>query len=311
MTGQSPRVVLVTGASSGIGLASAIEASRAGDDVILLARGVSGLERAAAQCKEAGAASVRVESADVRNESQVQAVVASVLAEHGRIDAVIHCAGVVAYGRFEQVPAEIFDEVIATNVLGTANVVRAVLPHFRDRDAGTVVLIGSVIGHIAAPTMTAYAVSKWAVRSIARQLQVENRDRRGVHIAYVAPGGVDTPIYLQAANYLGAVGRPPPPVVAPEKVARAALRQLEHPNKRVQVGASNRLIMFGFTALPAVFDAIVSPLFSIAAIDPRRPVPPGTGNVLESRPDDNRLRGEQGSSLVSIAAALRAKVASR
>lgn len=308
---RDPRVVVVTGASSGIGLATALEAARQGDHVVLVARGVSALDEAAEQCRAAGAASADVRPTDVVESDAVEALFDDVRATHGQVDAVVHCAGVVAYGRFEDVPAYVFDRVLATNVLGTANVARAVLPHMRERDHGTLVLIGSVIGHIAAPLMTAYAVSKWGIRALARQLQVENRDRSGVHIGYVSPGGVDTPIYLQAGNYLGRVGRPPPPVVSPERVARAALRQLEHPRPRVQVGASNRLIMAGFTALPAVFDLLVTPLFDVAATDQRRPVDAGPGNVLSSSPAGNRLHGEQGSSVRAIVSAVAAKLPGR
>ena len=113
----------------------------------------------------------------------------------------------------------------------------------RERNAGTLVLIGSLIGYLAPPYMSAYAVSKWGVRGLARLLQVENVDRDGVHVCHLSPGGVDTPIYLQAANYLGWVGRPPPPVVSPERVARAALRLLDHPRPRIQVGPANWLTM--------------------------------------------------------------------
>ena len=161
-------------------------------------------------------------------------------------------------------------------------------------------LLGSLIGHIAPPYMSAYAVSKWAVRGLARELVVENRDRSGVHIGLVSPGGVDTPIYLQAANYLGQVGRPPPPVVSPEKVARRALRLLNHPRDRVQVGAANLLIATGFAVFPKVYDAIVTPMFTNAATDRRHPVQPGSGNVLGSVSAGNRLHGDQGSAVLGI-----------
>jgi len=307
VTDAGTRVVLVTGASSGIGLATAVQSAEASDHVVLLARGRSALESAAEKCRRAGAASVRVAAVDVTDADAVGGLVADLLASHGAIDAVVHCAGVVAYGRFEDVPEEVFDQVISTNVLGAANVVRSVLPSMRERDHGTIVLLGSVLGTIAAPTMSAYAISKWGVRSLARQLQIENRDRSGVHICCVSPGGVDTPIYLQAANYLGRVGRPPPPAVAPEKVASTVLGVLRRPRARVNVGAANPLMTFGFTVLPGVFDALVGPLFALAATDERHRVEPGTGNVLRSVPDGNRLRGEQAGSLTAIALILRSR----
>lgn len=302
-------MVLVTGASSGIGLATVVRAATAGDHVVLLARGRTALETAAEQCRSAGAASVRVEALDVTDAAGIDALVKDLLATHGAIDVVAHCAGVVAYGRFEDVPKDVFDEVIGTNLLGAANVARSVLPSMRAGNHGTLVLIGSVIGHIAAPTMSAYAVSKWGMRSLARQLSVENRDKSGVHVTDVSPGGVDTPIYLQAANYLGRVGRPPPPVVSPEKVAAAVLRAVDHPRPRVDVGPVNAVMKLGFTLLPGVFDLLVGPLFSLAATDERTPVEPNPGNVHESRPENNRLHGEQGNPIGAIAATLRRSAA--
>ena len=156
--------------------------------------------------------------------------------------------------------------------------------------------------------MSSYAVGKWGVRGLARLLQVENVDRKGVHICHVAPGGVDTPIYVQAGNYLGWIGRPPPPVVSPEKVARAALRMLDHPRARVQVGPANLPTIWGFMLFPAVFDRIVTPMFEVAALDLRhRPQAEG-GNVFGSSQEGNRLHGGQGSPVASILAALGTKL---
>jgi short-subunit dehydrogenase len=293
------RVVLVTGASSGIGRATAHEAAKAGDHVVLVARGLATLTEAAEECRRLGAASARPCPVDIGDFAALQAVVADVTAELGPIDVVVNSAGLVAYGRFEDVPVDVFDAVIRTNTLGAANVARAVLPGMRERDAGTLVLVGSLIGHIAPPYMSAYAVSKWAVRGLARELRIENRDRRGVQISVVAPGGVDTPIYLQAANYLGQVGRPPFPVVTPERVARAAMRVIDRPRATVQVGLANGLIIAGFSLFPRLYDALVTPLFTVAATDLRHPADRGTGNVLGSVERGNRLRGGQGNPLVS------------
>ena len=297
-------VVLVTGASSGIGRATARQAAAEGDHVVLVARGAGPLEDAAAECRAAGAASARVLPLDIGDAVAVQAAVDQVLAEHGRIDVVVNSAGVVAYGRFEDVPAEVFERVLRTNALGSANIARAVLPGMRARNAGTLVLIGSLIGQIAPPYMSSYSVSKWAVRNLARELLIENRDRSGVHVCLVSPGGVDTPIYVQAGNYLGQIGRPPPPVVSPEKVARVALAMRQRPRAHAQVGVANSFMLLGFTLLPKVFDAIVTPMFTNAAVDRRRPTDAGPGNVLGSVPAGNRLRGNQGSPVLSILGSL-------
>jgi len=305
---HAPRVVVVTGASSGIGLATALAASGQGDHVVLLARGPEALAEAAAQCRAAGAASALDLPTDVADDSAVHAAFDVVTARFGHVDAVVHSAGLVAYGRLEEVPTDIFDTVVKTNLLGSVNVARAVLPGMRERDAGSIVLVGSLIGFIAPPYMSAYAVSKWGVRGLARLLQVENVDRHGVHVSHLSPGGVDTPVYLQAANYLGWVGRPPPPVVSPERVAKAALRLLDHPRPRIQVGPLNRPIIWGFTLFPGLFDRIVTPLFEVGATDVRRAAVDVPGNVPAPVPGGNRLHGGQGSPVASILAGVRARL---
>lgn len=295
---QAPRIVLVTGASSGIGEATARLAAQRGDHLALLARAPGPLDRVAADCDALGAASTTTFSADIADDAAVGRVVSATVAQHGRLDMVVSCAGVVAYGRLEDVPAEVFDTVLATNLHGPANLARHVVPVLRRQDEGSFVLVGSVIGHVAVPQMAAYVVSKWGVRALVRQLKVDNRDRPGVRFGYVAPGGVDTPIYRQAATYGDAAGRPPFPVASPETVARRILAVSEHRWLPSQVGLSNQVIRFGFTALPWVYDRVVGPLFHVVAQDLTRRVAPDPGNVLASRPQVNGLYGRHGNALL-------------
>ncbi|WP_191907828.1 SDR family NAD(P)-dependent oxidoreductase [Nocardioides cynanchi] len=295
-----PRVVLVTGASSGIGRATAHAAAAAHDHLVLVAREESTLVDVEKECLAAGAASTLVVPADLGDDTDVARCVREALGVTGSLDVVVNAGGVVAYGRTEDVPADVFDGVLRTNVTGSVNLARHVVPVLRRQERGTLVLVGSVIGHIAVPEMTPYVVSKWAVRALARQLQVENRDRDDVHVIYAAPGGVDTPIYAQAGNYSGVVGRPPPPVASPEKVARRILRLVDHPRPRAQLGITNNLMRVGFSGLPWLFDVLVGPLFTVAAKDQTTPVAAGSGNVLESVPTGNHLHGDQGNPLVGI-----------
>jgi NAD(P)-dependent dehydrogenase (short-subunit alcohol dehydrogenase family) len=305
---REPRVVLVTGASSGIGRACALEAAATGDHLVLVARDPAGLADVESACLAAGAASALVAALDLSDDEAVSRGVSAAVAVTGRLDVVVNAGGVVAYGRTEDVPPDVFEGVLRTNVLGSVNVARHVLPVLRAQGHGTLVLVGSVIGHIGVPGMSPYVLSKWAVRALARQLQLENRDRSAVHVVYVAPGGVDTPIYAQAANYSGFVGRPPPPVASPERVAHRIWHLVGHPRKRAQVGLANNLMRFGFSALPAVFDALVGPLFLVAAKDRTSPVAPGPGNVLAPRPAGNALHGNQGNPLLGVARNLRVLV---
>lgn len=292
MTGA--RTVVVFGASSGIGRAVAHQLAERGDRLVLAARAAGPLEETSRECVARGAAVVQTWALDVRDREAVEDLVASTDA-----DAVVVTAGVAAYGRLEDVPAEVFDAVVATNLTGSANVARAVLPSFRAKRAGTLVLTGSVLGQIGAPSMTPYVVSKWAVRALGRQLALENRDLPGVRIAVVSPGGVDTPIYGLAANYQGQSGRPPAPVDSPERVAKAIVRTLDRPRDRVSVGRLNAVMRLGFTLVPWAFDALVGPLFETLATKPDR-VAPTTGNVLEPTPQGEALEAGEGQGLRDV-----------
>jgi short-subunit dehydrogenase len=209
------------------------------------------------------------------------------------------------------VPADVFDGVLRTNLTGSVNVARHAIPVMRRQGAGALVLFGSVIGHIGVPGMSAYVLSKWGVRSLARQLQLENRDLDDLTIAYIAPGGVDTPIYEQAANYDGFAGRPPPPVISPERVARVALRRLDRHRDRTQIGVANDLMRAGFNAVPWAFDMLVGPLFRVMASDRTTRVEPTAGNVLESNFTGNQLHGAQGSALIGMGRNVFARVTGR
>lgn len=198
--------------------------------------------------------------ADVLDRAALAAAVTGVAARHGRLDAVVHCAQVMAYGRIEDVPPEIFERVVDTAVHGLANVARLVLPHFRERGAGTLVVVSSLLGEIATPGMGAYDTGKWGQLGLARVLQLEVRDAPGVDVCTVSPGAVNTPIYDQAANYADRGSCPPPPVLDPDRVARTIVDLLDRPRRHVEVGPLNLPTILGFRLLPFVYDRIVGPL---------------------------------------------------
>jgi NAD(P)-dependent dehydrogenase (short-subunit alcohol dehydrogenase family) len=284
------QTVIVTGASSGIGRATARQFGARGAVVVLVARGRASLEETAAEARAAGAAEVVVCPADVTDEDAVRAVVDSALARFGRLDAVVHAAQVMAYGRIEEVPAKVFEAVVDTALHGTANVARAVLPVFRQQEAGSLVVVSSLLGSIAAPQLGSYVAAKWGQLGLVRVLQQEVRDAPGVSVSAVTPGGVNTPIYAQGASYMGSTGRPPPPVYSPERVARTVVGAVDRPRRQAQAGVLNVLITAGFRLLPGVYDLLVGPLLNLAATA-RDQIGPTVGNVFESRPEGNAVHG--------------------
>ena len=255
-------VVVVTGASSGIGEAVALQASADHHHLVLVSRGEESLEETAAACRAAGAASASVEAFDVADDEAVATGIAHVVEQHGRIDVVVHSAGVVTYGRTEQVSAEDFAAVVSTNLLGSANVARHVVPVLREQGEGDLVLVGSLLGHLAVPDMTPYVVSKWGVRALARQLRIENLDVPGVRISHVAPGSVDTPIYDNAIDDAGMVNTPPPPTISPERAARAVLAQVGGGRLESQTAWLNYAMIGAFNLAPRLWDRTVGPVFN-------------------------------------------------
>jgi short-subunit dehydrogenase len=202
----------------------------------------------------------------------------------------VHAAQVMAYGTIEEVPRRVFETVVETAVHGTAVVARAVLPVFRQQGEGQLVVVNSLLGQIATPLLGSYIAAKWGQLGLVRVLQQETRDVPGIAISILQPGGVDTPIYFQAASWAGSTGRPPPPVYSPERLGRRVAALLDRPRRQVQAGILNPLITAAFRLVPGIFDVLVGPMIRSLAIA-NDDVPPTEGNVFESRPERNATEG--------------------
>ncbi len=286
----APETVLITGASSGIGRATAHELAGRGARLVLVARGREALETTATEARAAGAGEVLVFPADVTDEDGFRTAVDTALERFGRLDSVVHAAQVMAYGTIEELPRDVFEAVVNTALHGTAVVARVVLPVFRKQEAGHLLVVNSLLGSVATPLMGSYIAAKWGQLGLVRVLQQETRDVPGITVSAVQPGGVDTPIYYQAASWTGSTGRPPPPVYRPQRVARKVLATLDRPRRVVQAGFLNPVIKAGFTLFPGVYDVLVGPLMQRLAIA-NDDVPPTEGNVFRSRPEANATRG--------------------
>lgn len=287
---EDARTVLVVGATSGIGRATAHQLAAQGARLVLAARSADTLERTRQECVSRGADDVLVVPTDVGDRAQVEALFEEAVETFGRLDGVVHGAAVLAYGRFEDVPPEVFDRIITTNLTGTANVARRALQLFDEQDGGSLVVIGSVLAKIATPYMATYCTSKWAIQGLVRILQIEARSTPGVHVSLVSPGGVDTPIYVLAGSYTGHAGKPPPPVVAPEKVAARVVGALDKPGRDISAGPVNWVMVAGFRLLPAVYDAMVGPMMRVLG-QARAGLPATPGNVFEATPAQEAVHG--------------------
>lgn len=284
--------VLIVGASSGIGLATALRLAQDGANLTLVSRDARALDVAAGSCRDAGAGTVRVDTADVLKPDEVRAAVQGAVEQFGELDAVIHTAAVMGYGEVETIPADVFTAVVDTAVHGTLHLAQAVLPVLRRQKRGTFVIVNSLLGSITVPNMGAYATSKWGQRALVRTLQQETRDEPGIKICMVSPGSINTPIYYLAANYTGKDARPPVPVLQPERAAETIANLLERPRKNVSVpvGPANPVVIAGFRLMPTIYDVIVGPLFRLAALT-RRDRPASEGNVHTPETQNERVHG--------------------
>ncbi len=229
-------VVVVTGASSGIGRATAVAYAQDGARLVLAARSREPLQYVAAQCQKVGAQALVVPT-DVTDAEAVAALAGAAVEAFGRIDVWINNVGTGAVGAFDSVPITAHRRVIESNLLGHMNGAHAVLPYFRRSGRGVLINMISVGGWAVAPYAAAYTASKFGLRGFSEALRAELAGAPGIHVCEVYPTFVDSPGMAHGANYTGRRLRPPPPMLDPRRVAAALLALSKKPRARTSVGS--------------------------------------------------------------------------
>lgn len=243
--------VLITGASSGIGLASAERLGREGARLALLARGERGL--AAARVRLGGAGiEAHGFSADVRDRAALAAAVEGAAAELGGIDVLVTAAAALSFGPFAETPAEDFDATIDTVLGGTANAIRAALPHL-ERSGGAVVAIGSTAARMPIPELTAYTTAKHALVGFLEALRVELEEAGSpVSVSLLNPGPVDTPLWNSLESATGLLPPAPPGMYSADSIAAAVAGLIRHPRDELTVGGLARAETALYSLLPGL-----------------------------------------------------------
>lgn len=294
------QVVVITGASSGIGLVTARRLADEGASVVLVSRDEGALSNAVDGIVTGGGNAIYV-VADVGNLDDVVAVGERAIAEFGRIDGWVNDAGVAIYSALVETPLDEHEALFRTNYFGAVNGAQVAVRHLRDK-GGALVTIGSIAGDMPSPVMGAYAASKHAVKGYVESLRSElSAAGVPVSVTLIKPSGIDTPIAEHAAKRINGKAMIPPPVYDPELVADAILDALRHPRRNLTVGGVGRAQVLVANHFPVLFSrlgGLVAPLIA-------RPGKPekAAGNLQGPGRDGSERSGDQAGRSFSLYAA--------
>jgi short-subunit dehydrogenase len=281
------QVVVITGASSGIGLASAINFSSEGAIVVLIARDKKALARVAKDCQSAKVKTLSI-GADVTDVDSMRYAAQTAFKRFGRIDVWVNNAVVAQYGDFENIPLVDFHRVMDTAFFGCVNGTAAVLPYFRRQGHGRLINIASVLGTIGIPHMSSYVAAKHAVIGFSESLRQE-LSGSGIDVCVVAPASIDTPFYRHAANLTGRELRPLPPVFTPERVAERIVQLAKRPRKLAFVPNSAALVPIARAIAPNLAERIAKYLINNYQFG-SEPAAPTVGNLYSPRNEETAAR---------------------
>lgn len=232
MGGQQRRVVVVTGASGGVGRAVARAFGARGDAVALLARGEAGLAGAAADVRAAGGQALALQ-VDTASWEQVRDAAQRVEDELGPIDVWVNVAFTSVFARFVDIAPEEYRRVTEVSYLGYVHGTRAALDHMLPRDRGAVVQVGSTLAYRGIPLQSAYCGAKHAIQGFNESLRCELlHDGSGVRTTMVQLPAVNTPQFDWVLNRLRHKAQPVPPIYQPEVIASTVLHAADHPERR-------------------------------------------------------------------------------
>jgi short-subunit dehydrogenase len=249
------RVIAITGASAGIGRATALRLARDGAAIVACARRVDRLEALAYEITAAGGQALAV-AADVTREGDMTRVVAAAVERFGRLDVMICNAGFGVYGTIDTISAAQMRQLLDVNYMGTYLAARAAMPVFRRQDAGHLVVISSIVGKRGVPYMGAYAATKFAQAGLLECLRAELRGTN-IHATGVFPISTDTEFFDVMTRESGAVTRAMGPRQTPEQVAEAIAHAVDHPVPEVYPFRKARALALLNAIAPGFCDRVV------------------------------------------------------
>jgi NAD(P)-dependent dehydrogenase (short-subunit alcohol dehydrogenase family) len=247
------QVVVLTGASSGIGRETALEFARRGASLALAARNVEALETLAGEVERLGGTALAVPT-DVSDFEQVTRLASRAVERFGGIDIWVNNASVSTYGTVEQMQVAEIRRVIEVDLLGEIFGMKAALPHVRET-GGTIINVSSTLGKRAVALQAAYCAAKHGVVAFGEALRLELRDEGSpVHIVDVLPSSINTPLFEHARSKIGVLPQPIPPVYEPRVVAQAIIGAAQRPVRQVFAGLAGHMLEIGQRISPAFVD---------------------------------------------------------
>jgi short-subunit dehydrogenase len=283
------QTIVITGGSSGIGLATARMAARKGARVMLSSRSEEDLRRVVDEIVEAGGRAAYV-AADVADEQAMERLAVETVQRFGGFDTWINNAGVSIYGKLTEVPLADKRRLFDVNFWGVVNGCRAAVPHLR-RHGGTIINIGSIVSDRAVPLQGIYSASKHAVKGYTDALRMELEEEGApVSVTLVKPAAVDTPYPHHARNYMEKEPILPAPIYAPEVVARAILQCAAKPVREVTVGGGGRAMTLMGALAPRLTDRYMETFMTGQQKDTRPAL--RRGDSLYEPQEDGAVRGD-------------------
>lgn len=248
------QVIVITGASSGIGLATALRAAKEGAKVVLAARNGEALAKIEQQINQEGGQAIYV-VADVGKQADINKIADAAIRRFGGFDTWVNDAGVSIYGRLEEVSDEDNRRLFDTNFWGLVYGSLAAAQHLKSRNGGAIINIGSVLSDVSIPTQGMYSASKHAVKGFTDALRIElEEDKAPISVTLIKPAGINTPYTEHARNYMDEEPTLPPPVYQPEEVADAILYAATHPKRDILIGGGAKIMSTVNKLAPGVMD---------------------------------------------------------
>lgn len=292
LEGLREKVVVITGASSGMGRGAAQAFAQAGAIVVMAARRGYLLEQLAHEFELTGCRGLAV-ATDVSRSEEVDILAQTAIDRFGHIDVWVNNAGVGVVGRFDEIPLREHEQLIQTNLLGTMYGCYYALRHFRERGQGTLINVSSMFGKVPGPYWASYVASKFAMNGLADALRQELKQNglNDVHVCSVLPMTTDTPFFEHAGNYTGHEIGLPKPVYDPQQVVDTILQLAVTPEDEVIIGNTGRLLNAAHNLAPGTIQNLFGMQTHRLQFKKAAPSEETAGAVREPLPTGTQVEG--------------------